>query len=1032
MRGFVLLALGTLVAWRGEAQARSASGDSAAADRVHVSLALSARQVSVSRSPDGTALFRGATRGGNPGEPALPRQSIRVLLPPDADPRTVRASLISPAASEISGVWDVSPVPPCAPCGPAEGLRPPVAAGTALRDPAAYGSNKFFPSAHLGRVFSGFRREWCLAEVEFFPFLYNPVTKRLRQLSGGKLVVTFRRAPHAGRSPARGGAAAGALRKGVALSVENFDELAAEYPLPAAAQPAPASAPGYVVVTTSFVQSNSVELAAFLNSKQDRGFDVTVATEQTWGGGTGDAAAENIRAWLAAHYASLNAQYVLLIGNPNPANGDVPMKLCRPLIGDPEPDGCPTDSYYAELTGNWDLDGDHKFAEYLHDRGTGGADRNYEVAVGRIPFYGVISDLDEILRGIVRYENTSPSNAVWRKRALLPMEPLDAGTPAYQLGEEIKNSVLIPAGGWTFHRLYDASHSLVPPPETVPCTRDNVAAAWSKEDTGAAFWCTHGTETSAIDVMDLVHAKALDDRHPAFVFQCSCLNAHPESADNLAYALLKKGAVSTIGATRVSWYFIGQTSFIGSPCALGMTYEYAARLIQGELPAGDALQGLKTDVAPTTDTTWMNYLTFNLYGCPDVGLYTFGPPEQPDRFAWNAIAAPQEAGMPFPVSVTAFDYSGNVVTGFTGPAGLTGQAGWGPWDVGEDPYDWRYPMAAIYEDARTQVIYLSGELDGPATLSELALDVVTIPPESMNNWTIRMKHTSLNAYPASPVWEGTGWTTVYTNDETIQSTGWVVFAFQTPFPYDGTNNLMVDFSFNNTTWGDDGECRGSVTVKYRSLCYETDSEYGDPLAWSGPASPEPTRTAMLPNLRLFSPTPRSTVKLAAPVTGFFAAGAWTGTVAVMAAGGDVFLQASDGAGNAGDSNPFGVVGDSDGDGMPDWWETGNALNKTNPADAAIDSDEDGLINLREYFCGTHPWIAASCLRFASVERDASGFVVRFATEEGRCYAVDWTDDLLSGVWIQLITNVEGTGGNVAVPDPGAAGHPFRVYRVRLL
>ena len=42
----------------------------------------------------------------------------------------------------------------------------------------------------------------------------------------------------------------------------------------------------------------------------------------------------------------------------------------------------------------------------------------------------------------------------WRENALLPMKPSDADTPGYQLGEEIKDDVLVP-NGWTYHRVYD-------------------------------------------------------------------------------------------------------------------------------------------------------------------------------------------------------------------------------------------------------------------------------------------------------------------------------------------------------------------------------------------------------------------------------------------------------------------------------------------------------------------------------------------------------------------------------------------------
>lgn len=46
--------------------------------------------------------------------------------------------------------------------------------------------------------------------------------------------------------------------------------------------------------------------------------------------------------------------------------------------------------------------------------------------------------------------------------------------------------------------------------------------------------------------------------------------------------------------------------------------------------------------------------------------------------------------------------------------------------------------------------------------------------------------------------------------------------------------------------------------------------------------------------------------------------------------------------------------DTDSDMMPDWWEEKYNLNPENPADATMDRDGDGYINLKEYQMGTNP------------------------------------------------------------------------------
>lgn len=169
--------------------------------------------------------------------------------------------------------------------------------------------------------------------------------------------------------------------------------------------------------------------------------------------------------------------------------------------------------------------------------------------------------------------------------------------------------------------------------------------------------------------------------------------------------------------------------------------------------------------------------------------------------------------------------------------------------IGTGTSTWSFPMHTYYHDSRTQVIYLASEIGQPGRIAALALDVAAVPGQVMNNWTIRMKHTTKSSYnPAS--FEATGWTIVYQTNEPIGGTGWRTFNLTTPFEYNGVDNLMVDFSHNNSSWSSDGTCRVSTPGGTRSATAYTDSGYGDPLNWSGTTSPTVSGSTYVPNVRL--------------------------------------------------------------------------------------------------------------------------------------------------------------------------------------
>lgn len=652
----------------------------------------------------------------SPGNPALPFKEVRVLLPPDVIPESVSVTLAG--AKKTAKRLD-RPIAPAPPFATSQGGRQAREWGRGKviqgnRNMLVYQRDAFYPGSHVELISTGCARTSQVATVRYYPYRYNPVSGLLQEVSKGRIVVSYQRKrvhESATRGPARGDAPfARHITAATVNSVEaeQYHPHLGPTPIPANDDPPVSS---YVIITTASIANGSAKLQDFVAHKTTRGFSVAVRTESDWGGGIGDVAAENIRSYLQARYIADGIQYVLLIGNPDPVDGDVPMKMLWPRYASGTYREAPSDYYYADLTGNWDLNGDGYYGDEEADFGPGGIDRLADVIVGRIPFSGDFTALDSILQKTMSYENAQP--AAWMRNVLLSMKPSDSSTPGYQLGEAIKNDVLTPAS-MNAVRVYDSNYGLSPAPEYVPCSYGNVISAW-QQHAGFHFWWTHGNENTAIEVLNGPNVQNLDDTYPAFTFQCSCLNGYPERTDalrtgsgdsgilwtpkrsgvlgpvsltlvdpgtshsltstleggsnvrvtlahsgsavtstanevvacinstpgvrdvvaaavtgtgtgvvgglpttsltNLALSLLKRGAIATNAATRVSWYYVGETSFNVSDSNAAMALDYSKKLIRDHLPCGDAHYAMLADVP---NEIWMNHCVFNVYGDPSI------------------------------------------------------------------------------------------------------------------------------------------------------------------------------------------------------------------------------------------------------------------------------------------------------------------------------------------------------------------------------------------------------------------------------
>jgi hypothetical protein len=365
-----------------------------------------------------------------PGEPRLPVRTIQVLLPPDAVSSSVSLEFVPAAVAELSGTHTVPAAAPFL-SGDLEGEEYWNGAAEQELDGgrlvSIYATDAYWPAQPVQILSVGDQRGYRVLTVAYWPLAYNPMSGSLRQWGDGTLTISFDRNALSAATPDVAGNQAWSMLAPELLNGNDRTSMYGAEPFVGKLGDSPdALTPDaindYVIVTTVAIRNTSTQLAAFAQCKQLAGHTVKIVTEGSSAtattyvsGTTADARANNIRAWLKARYATEGIQYVLLIGNPHPDTYDaatsVPMKMTNPY------QTTPTDMFYSDLSGTWDLNGNGTSGE-VADIGAGGIDRLPEVTVGRVPFYGTYADLDAILSRFITYSSAT-GDLSWRQRAII-------------------------------------------------------------------------------------------------------------------------------------------------------------------------------------------------------------------------------------------------------------------------------------------------------------------------------------------------------------------------------------------------------------------------------------------------------------------------------------------------------------------------------------------------------------------------------------------------------------------------------------
>ena len=584
-------------------------------------------------------IMAGFHSSGGPGQPDLPAQVFRIAVPPDIDWTTLKVRGIQGEGQALALPAAVAPATPDL-AGAPGGVPAGFGAATNIvngRDMDVYSLAAPYPASPVRLLPYGQMRKWKYAQVEFSPVQWNPATGAAQFWPKVQVELEFERSVPVADDALLADHAMDDMAETLLI---NFEQAAAWYAPTAKAQAEAEKSfvANYLIVTTTAITNNCPKLQEFIANKTALGNTVAVITETDFNAVVGQAPnhrAEKIRKWLMDHYISWGFSYVLLIGNPTPyenGEGDIPMKMTWPKWSDAGDREAPTDMFYGDLTGNWDINGNQIYGEWSDYTTAGGVNLTPEVYVGRIPVYGAdYNGLRDVLQKIMDFDNEA--NVAWRKNILLPMSFSGAGYDGAPLAEQMWDDYLS-ARGYGRWRQYEQGNGACSPNSAYASDQElrggnTVRDRWAANDYGIVCWWAHGNvDVAAVgydgcwdgDLFKSSMTGSLDDNHPSFTFQCSCLNGYPEQSNNLQYQLLRRGAIGTVSSSRVSFFntSYGYGSFNGASVNAGIGYEYVKRLTDGQT-AGRALTDGKMAVVAdigSRNTRLMNQFDFNLYGDP--------------------------------------------------------------------------------------------------------------------------------------------------------------------------------------------------------------------------------------------------------------------------------------------------------------------------------------------------------------------------------------------------------------------------------
>ena len=552
------------------------------------------------------------------GYPRLPSKVFYIALPCKAQVSDVHITPIP--FQSIPDPCDLVSTKPLLPAGVLETQS--VLSEHARTKEHIYNTDAFFPASSAEYLGVDYLKDYPIVKIRFTPFTYNPVRKALRFT--GQIDIHIDYEDENAISD-----------QDECFLLENGLEGWNDESTGIAKRNLVSSGQTSLLIISS--QTLEPIIRPFLYWKSFLGHTVEfVSTEQIVSQITGDDKADQIRNFLKE---KPGITHVLLIGDTD----IVPMKILYP---DPNkhygPGAVPSDFYFAQLSGDWDTDGDGFPGEFGNDD----VDLIPEISVGRIPWSDT-TVVKQILEKTIRYEKNA---GIWKEQALL-MGAINnykfenhnsdyfSRTDAAVLMELLKGDIFQSGLTRTLYEKQGISPSVYP--ADMALNRDNIFSSWTSGSFGCITWWSHGAfnkvthkwwkedngnqipESHELVTEPLIHKYdyPVNETYPPIIFADACDNGWPEKA-SLGRELIKNGSAGVVSASRSSWYLMGWDHLYDGGDA-SLTYFFWDEYIQKQKTLGEAAVHSKLVYIAHFWGTWQhvhNIYTYNCYGDPTLML----------------------------------------------------------------------------------------------------------------------------------------------------------------------------------------------------------------------------------------------------------------------------------------------------------------------------------------------------------------------------------------------------------------------------